>query len=147
MEFLDSMISSTRKELWGFESLKRELTRKEETIKTQDKLIEYLMKSAEGMSPDEVLNKFIDENISYDFKYPKGLNLTEIYKVYCSWYGEDESPPQSMEYLKNYLDYRFKPSLCGRLEPFYVVYFGTSFKVLEATTPPRWSHNYFNEEE
>ena len=135
MEFLDSMISSTRKELWGFESLKGELTRKEDTIKRQDKLIEYLMKSAEGLSPDEVLNKFIDGNISYDFKYPNGLYLTEIYKVYCSWYREESElcPPRrrrhvhSMEYLKNYLDYRFKPSLCGRSEPFYVVYFGTSW--------------------
>ena len=140
MEFLDSVISEKWKEVRAFEGVKRELTNKEGTIKRQDKFIEHLFKSVEKLSLDKVINRFIDENISYDFKYPNGLDLTDIYKEYCSWWNhfycqdggvEDSSPPKSMVYIKDYLDYRFKPSLCGRVEPFYVVYFGTTFKSIK----------------
>ena len=136
-EFIDSVISEKRKELRAFEGLKWELTRKEDTISSQEKLIEYLLKSVRSLSTDEFVNRFIDDNISYDFKNVKGLDLTVIYKEYCSWLSSTSYPrrddetrtPKSMEYIKNYLDHMFKPSLCGRSEPFYVVYFGTSFKV------------------
>ena len=85
-EFIDSMISEKRKELRAFEGLKWELTRKEDTISSQEKLIEYLMKSVEGLSMDEDINRFIDDNISYDFKNVKGLDLTVVYREYCSWW-------------------------------------------------------------
>lgn len=137
MDFIDSVIDDKRNELQAIEGLKRELTRKEDTINSQEKLIEYLMKSAESLSLDEDINRFIDQNISYDFKNVNGLDLTLIYKEYCSWLSSTSYPrrddetrtPKSMEYIKNYLDHMFKSSLCGRSEPFYVVYFGTSFKV------------------
>lgn len=140
MELLDSVISEKQKDLGTFEDIKRELTNKEYTIKRQDKLIKHLFNSVEKLSPDKVINRFIDENISYDFKYPKGLKLTKIYETYCSWWNhfycqdggvEDSSPPKSMAYIKDYIDYRFKPSLCGRTDPFYVVYFGTTFKFIK----------------
>ena len=137
-EFIKSLISDKRKELCAFEGVVRELTDKEATIKRQEKLIEHLMKSVEKSSPNKSLNAFIDNNISYDFKYPKGLKLTEIYQEYCSWreyfycpefegWGDEQYPPKSMKYIKDYLDRRFKPSFCGRTDPFYVVYFGLSF--------------------
>ena len=134
-EFIKSLISDKRKELCAFEGVVRELTDKEATIKRQEKLIEHLMKSVGSLSTDEFVNRFLDDNISYDFKNVKGLDLTVIYKEYCSWWdyfycqvgwGAEQYPPKSMKYIKDYLDRRFKPSFCGRTDPFYVVYFGTS---------------------
>lgn len=132
MEAIAGLVADKRQELRSLSKIKAHIARKERRIVDQAKLIEYYMLAVKRLSPDSVLDDFVEENLVWSVESTSSLTLPYLYRKYSEWHElefEPIVPRKTIGDFKEYMANRFVPT------PMTIPsYMGLSVRGCESTT-------------